>query len=481
MNENFVTPFPVRPTNHWKLVAKLIAMTPAMLLLASCAVGPDYKRPDAPTSTAFKEQGDWKTAAPNDQSPRGKWWEVFQDKLLNDLMEQIDVSNQTLKASEAKYRQALALTDGTRAGLFPTLSVSESSTRSRTSQSRSVTGQNAVANSHSLTGSASWEIDLWGSIRRQIEVNDTSAQASQSDLESARLSLQTQLATNYFQLRVTDAQKKMYDETITAYDRSLTLTRNRYNQGIAGKVDVVQAETQLKSAQAQAIDLGAQRAQVEHAIAVLIGKPPSAFSLPTTVWNGVLPKFPVGLPSTLLERRPDIAAAERRAASANAQIGVARAAFFPALNLTGSDGYSSPLWQRLVSSPNQLWSLGASLSLSVIDFGRRSATSNQAIAGYDQAVANYRATVLGAFQDVEDNLASLRVLEAEAKVQDEAVRAARESVDLTTNQYKAGIVSYLNVVTVQTSLLTNERTSVGLLGRQLASTIGLIKALGGAW
>ena len=469
-------------------ILSLMAVVIGASLLASCAVGPDYQRPAVQTPAGFKETADWKIAEPRDELVRGSWWKIFGDRELDALIEQVNVSNQSLKVSEARYRQAQALTQSARASYLPTISASASSTRSRAASARSQ-GNNDIATNHNLTVNAGWELDVWGRIRRTVESNNTSAQASAADLESARLSLQSELATSYFQLRVNDAQKQLFDDTITAYEKSLELTKNRYAVGVAGKVDVVQAETQLLSAQAQAIDLGVQRAQLEHAIAVLIGKAPADFSLRSVEsnagasvdWKVILPAFPVGLPSTLLERRPDIAAAERRAASANAQIGVAKAAYFPTLSLSASGGFSSSTLANWISAPNRFWSLGPSLAETLFDFGKRAALSDQAIAVYDQNVATYRLTVLGAFQDVEDNVATLRILEAEAVVQTEAVRAARESVTLTINQYKAGTISYLSVVTVQTALLSNERTSVGLLGRRLSATVGLIRALGGGW
>lgn len=466
----------------------LMAVVIGASLLASCAVGPDYQRPAVQTPAGFKEATDWKIAEPRDELVRGRWWKIFGDRELDALIELVNVSNQSLKVSEARYRQAQALTQSARASYLPTISASASSTRSRAAAARSQ-GNNDIATSHNLTVNAGWELDLWGRIRRTVESNDTNAQASAADLESARLSLQSELATSYFQLRVNDAQKQLFDDTIAAYEKSLELTKNRYAVGVAGKVDVVQAETQLLSAQAQAIDLGVQRAQLEHAIAVLIGKAPADFSVvnietsagASVDWKVAIPAFPVGLPSTLLERRPDIAAAERRAASANAQIGVAKAAYFPTLSLSAAGGFSSSTLANWILAPNRFWSLGPSFAETLFDFGKRAALSDQAIAVYDQNVATYRLTVLGAFQDVEDNVATLRILEAEAVVQTEAVRAARESVTLTINQYKAGTISYLSVVTVQTALLSNERTSVGLLGRRLSATVGLIRALGGGW
>ena len=467
---------------------KLMLVAVGSMLLGACAMGPDYQRPAMQSPAAFKETLDWKIATPKDELPRGKWWKVFGDAELDMLIEQVSVSNQSLKVSEARYRQAQALTQSARSAYLPTVSANASATRSRAASARSAGSNDAVTN-YNLTANAGWELDLWARIRRTVESNDANAQASAADLEAARLSLQAELANSYFQLRVNDAQKQLFADTIAAYRKSLELTKNRYAVGVAGKVDVVQAEAQLLSAQAQALDLGVQRAQLEHAIAVSIGKVPADFSLRTIEssgdasidWKVAMPVVPVGLPSTLLERRPDIAAAERRAASANAQIGVAMAAYFPSLSLSASGGFSSPTLSNWISAPNRFWSLGPSFAETLFDFGKRAALSDQAVASYDQNVATYRQTVLEAFQDVEDNVAALRILEQEAKVQTEAVRAARESVTLTINQYKAGTVSYLSVVTVQTALLSNERTEVGLLGRRLGATVGLIRALGGGW
>jgi NodT family efflux transporter outer membrane factor (OMF) lipoprotein len=465
------------------------------LLLASCAVGPDYKRPDAASQASFKEagfkeMGNWKIATPNDDANRGKWWETFGDRELNILVEQVDINNQNLKLAEAKYRQAQALGVSARSGFFPTISAASSATRSgrgdgnaaaNTSTGAASRASSSVATSYNLSASVNWELDLWGRIRRQVESGNASIEASAADLASARLSAQSELASNYFQLRVTDAQKQLLDDTVAAFAKSLELTKNRYNVGVAGRVDVVQAETQLKSSQAQAIDLGVQRAQLEHAIALLIGQAPGNFTLPESKWAMSLPSVPLALPSSLLERRPDIAAAERRAAAANAQIGVAKAAYYPTLSLAASGGYGGATLTDWISAPNRFWSLGPSLAATILDFGKRGAASDQAVALYDQTVATYRQTVLQAFQEVEDNLAALRILAAEAKVQDEAVRASRESVALTLNQYKAGTISYLNVVSVQTAQLANERSAMTLMGRQLTASVALIKALGGGW
>ena len=452
------------------------------LALAACAVGPDYQRPEAAVSAAYKEAVGWKVAEPRDEASRGDWWEIFGDPKLFALIESIDISNQNVLLAEARFRQAQALAAESRAALFPTLDANASITRSR-SPTGVVGGTTAgrIIDNRSVALNSSWEIDLWGRLRRALESSAASAQASAADLAAARLSAQAELASNYFQLRVLDAQKQLLDDTVTAFDKSLELTRNRYAAGVAAKVDVVQAETQQKSTLAQAIDTGVQRAQLEHAIAILVGKPPSEFSIAPVPLAVTMPRVPLGLPSELLERRPDVAAAERRAAAANAQIGVAKAAYFPSLTLSASGGFRSASAADLFTTPSRFWSIGPALAQSIFDAGLRRAQTEQAIAAYDATVAQYRQAVLAGFQEVEDNLAALRILEEEAKVQEDAVRAARESVLLTTNQYKAGIVSYINVVTVQTTQLSNERTAVGILGRRLVAAATLVKALGGGW
>ncbi len=452
------------------------------LALAACAVGPDYRRPDVEVSAAYKEAAGWKVAEPQDESNRGNWWEIFGDPQLSALMESVDISNQNVLLAEARFRQARALAAQSRAALFPTLDANASITRSR-SPTGVVGGTTAgrIIDNRSVALNSSWEIDLWGRLRRALESSAASAQASAADLAAARLSAQAELASSYFQLRVLDAQKQLLGDTVTAFDKSLELTRNRYAAGVAAKVDVVQAETQLKSTLAQAIDTGVQRAQLEHAIAILVGKPPSELSIAPVPLAVTMPRVPLGLPSELLERRPDVAAAERRAAAANAQIGVAKAAYFPSLTLSASGGFRSASAPDLFTVPSRFWSIGPALAQSIFDAGLRRAQTEQAIAAYDATVAQYRQAVLAGFQEVEDNLAALRILEEEAKVQDDAVRAARESVVLTTNQYKAGIVSYINVVTVQTTQLSNERTAVGILGRRLVAAATLVKALGGGW
>jgi NodT family efflux transporter outer membrane factor (OMF) lipoprotein len=454
------------------------------MVLAGCAVGPDYRRPQTPAQDEFRETpAGWKQAEPRDDIERGKWWQAFGDAQLSALIEKIDVSNQTLAASEAQYRQALAAVGISRAALFPSVDANASVTRSRSPGSAlggTTAGRTLTTYSGNLA--ATWEADLWGHVRRGVESSEAAAQASAADLGAARLSLQAQLATSYFQLRALDAQKRLLDEAIAALRKSLELTQNRYKAGVAARSDVVQADAQLKSTQVQTIDLGVQRAQLEHAIAVLTGVPPAQLTLPPLERYGVdVPQIPPGLPSALLERRPDVAAAERRVASSNAQIGVAKSAFFPQLTLTGTYGTRALSATELFTAPTRFWSIGPAIAQSIFDAGLRRAQTDQAIAAYDASVANYRQLTLTAFQEVEDNLAALRILEEEARSEEEAVQAARLSVELTLNQYKAGTVSYLNVVTVQTALLNEERNAVGLRARRLAAAVALIRALGGGW
>ena len=454
----------------------------AIALFGGCAVGPDYERPDAEVPQAYKEAGAWKLAQPQDEASRGKWWEIFKDPQLGALLEQVEISNQNVLASEAQFRRARSLLAASRAGYFPTVTADASIVRSR-SPSGLIGGTTAgrTITNRSATLDAGWELDLWGRVRRTVESNEANAQASAADLAAARLSAQAALASNYFLLRVLDAQKQILDDNVAALQRSLDLTKNRYAAGVAAKVDLVQAETQLKSTLADAIDTGVQRAQLEHAIAILIGKPPAAFSLPPTPLAVTMPAIPPAVPSALLERRPDIAAAERTVAAANAQIGVAKAAYFPALSLSGTLGSRAADASQWFTVPSRFWSIGPALSLPLFDAGLRRAQTDQAIAAYDATVAEYRQAVLTGFQEVEDNLAALRILEEEAKVQEDAVRAARESVILTTNQYKAGTVSFLNVAVVQASQLNNERSAMVTLGRRLVAAVTLVKALGGGW
>jgi len=450
--------------------------------LAGCAAGPDYVRPQIEAPAQYKELQGWRQAEPRDALPRGSWWTMFGDRELDALMARVDLSNQTLRAAEARFRQSRALADQARAALFPALSANASATRSK---SPSLSNQPSFAvgavNNYNVALNTSWELDVWGRVRRSVEAGEAGWQASAADLEAARLSAYAALAQNYFALRVADATRQVLEDTVAAYARTLELTRNRYAAGVVARVDVVQAEVQWKSARAQLVDVGVERAQLEHAIALLVGEAPAAFSIERAPFAASMPAIPVGLPSELLERRPDIAAAERNAAAANARIGVAQAAFFPTITLSGAAGFRSTDSASLFTTPSRFWSLGGALAQAVFDGGLREAQKQQAIAVYDEDAATYRQTVLTAFQEVEDNLAALRILEEEARLQDEVVQAARHALELTTNQYQAGIVSYLNVISAQTTLLSNERTASSLLGRRLTASVALVKASGGGW
>ena len=458
------------------------AIAGMLVIFTACAVGPDYVRPKAEAPLAYKEAADWKIAEPQEAVVRGAWWKTFQDPQLDALEEQVNISNQNVAAAEAQFRQARAAVQAARAGYFPTVAIGAAATRSLASANApSSLGTTNQISDLLLTGTASWEPDIWGKVRRSVEASQASAQASAADLESLRLSTQATLAQNYFQLCALDAQKKLLDETVAAYQKTLELTNRRYASGVSSRNDVLLAETQLKTTQAQAIDVGVQRAQLEHAIAILVGKPPSGLSIPATPLAAKPVVTPVGIPSQLLERRPDIAGAERRLAAANAQIGVAKAAYFPNVVLNASGGFESSHFSDWLNWPSRLWAVGLSLTETVFDAGLRSALTDQARAAYDQTVASYRQTVLGAFQDVEDNLAALRILEEEYRVQGEAVDAARRSLEVSRNQYKAGTISYLDVVVVQAIWLANERNAIDILGRRMVASVLLIKAIGGGW
>jgi len=452
-----------------------------VLALAGCAVGPDYVRPSAPNAQSFKEAKGWKQAAPADRIPRGAWWEVFGDADLNRLEQQLNLSNQNIALAAAQYRQASALLDEAQAGFMPTISADASATRARGSSSSSSSSSNLVSNSYSASLSASWEVDLWGQLRRGAEAGEANAAASAANLENARLSAQAQLAIAYFQLYVADSQKRSLDASVAAYQQQLTITQNRFTAGVAGRADVVQAQTQLHSIQVQSTDKGLQRAKLEHAIAVLIGQAPSSFALGARTTTPHLPQIPVGLPSELLERRPDIANAERLVAEANAKIGVAESAYFPQLTLSASDGYRSSSFANWISLPNRIWSVGPSLAATLFDGGLRRAQTKAAVASYDQSVATYRQTVLTAFQDVEDNLVALRLLQQEAENQHLAVLAARESATITANQYRAGTAGFLDVALANATQESSERAEFDILNSQLTAAVGLIKALGGGY
>jgi NodT family efflux transporter outer membrane factor (OMF) lipoprotein len=466
----------------WLKIVSLVGMVGLFPLVLSCSVGPDYVRPQAPVSETYREMNGWKTAEPKDQVIRGKWWEMFDDPRLNDLAEQIDISNQNVASAEAQFHQARALVQAARSSYFPTVTIGASFTRSLASSTvGAAQTSSAPASLYTLPVDASWELDLWGRIRRSVEASRAGAQATAADLESVRLSARVELVQNYFQMRALDAQKELLDRTIEALGKSREMTQNRYLSGVASRGDVLQADTLLKTTQAQAIDLGVQRAQLEHAIGVLIGKPPSLFALPLSPLATPPPAIPVGLPSELLERRPDIAGAERRMASANAQIGVAVAGYYPTVTLGASGGFQSSDLARWLSWPSRFWSYGPALSEIIFTGGLLQARTEQARAAYETAVANYRQTVLTGFQEVEDNLAALRILEQEAAAQEEAVKAAEQFLVIAANQYKAGVVGYLNVIVAQTAALSSRRVALDILSRRMTAAVLLVKALGGGW
>ena len=456
----------------------------AVLQLSGCAVGPKYHTPVAQTPPAYKEVGDWKPAQPNDQNLGGNWWTIFQDPQLDALEVQVNVSNQNLKAAEAQYQQARAVLRYSRANYYPTVTAGLSASRTKTSAHRPPPNSifNGITdNDFVLPVDFSYQVDVWGQVRRTVESNREQAQASAADLATVNLSMHADLAIDYFQARSLDAEEQLLNSTVTEYEQALELIQSRYAGGIASEVEVEQATTQLETTRAQAVDVGVARSQFEHAIAILIGKPPADFSLPPLPLTTPPPPIPVSVPSELLERRPDIAAAERRVASANAQIGVAKSAYYPLVDLAGSGGFQSGSITTLLSGPSGLWSVGLSAVGTIFDGGRRRALNDQARAAYDYQVASYRENVLSGFQQVEDNLAAVRILENEARVQDEAVAAAQRSLDLSITRYKGGVTSYLEVTVAQTAALANEVTQVNILGRRMANTVLLIQALGGGW
>lgn len=482
-------PYVTSPRARRPLAAAVAFAT--AVLLAGCAVGPDYHRPDTPMPAAFKEApAGWKVAQPADGADRGAWWRVYGDPQLDTLIDKLNASNQTIAQSAAAYRQARALVAEARAAYFPTVGLTASGSRSRTPRASLSSGSSSsfgggssgsIGNSYSVGLDASWEPDLWGKVSRTVGAQRAGEAAAAADLANARLSQQATLAQTYFQLRTADALQKLLDDTVASYARSLQLTQNRYAQGVAARADVIQAQTQLQSAQAAAIDNGVARAQYEHAIATLIGEPASTFSLPPLPLAAEPPVTPVGVPSALLERRPDIAAAERRAAAANEQIGVAISAFFPTLTLSAQGGVQSSVWSNLFTLPARFWTVGPQLAATLFDAGLRAAQTEAARATYDQDVAAYRLSVLTAFQDVEDNLASQRILAQEIDVQRQAVDSAEHALAIVTNQYKAGTVDYLNVLTAQATAFSAHQKLATITGQRMVSSVGLVKALGGGW
>jgi len=465
-------------------VMRVLASLVAIVLVAGCAVGPKYKTPAAPTTPTYKELANWQTAEPNDQNLGGSWWEIFNDPQLNALEQQISVSNQNLKAAVAQHQQARGALRYNRADYYPTLTADPSAIREQYSQNRpasSTTTRGVTFNDFTVPLNLSYQVNAWGRVSRNVEFYREQAQASAADLAVVNLSMHADLAVDYFAARTLDAEEKLLQDTVAQYEQALQLNEERYKGGLASEVEVEQARTILETTRAQAVDVGVARAQYEHAVAVLIGKPPAEFSLPPLPITAPPPPIPVGLPSELLERRPDIAAAERRVAAANAQIGLAKLAYYPVINLFASGGFDSGALSTLFQGPSAIWAIGGSAAQTIFDGGRRRAASDEAKAGYDYSVANYRETTLTAFQQVEDNLAALRVLENEAAVQATAVEAAQRSLDLSVTRYEGGVTSYLEVITAQNAALGDEVTQVNILGRRMASAVLLIEALGGGW
>jgi NodT family efflux transporter outer membrane factor (OMF) lipoprotein len=474
-----------------KVKTSIISVTVAcIIVLGGCSFAPNYSKPSVQAPAAFKEmtpaqseQTDgWKTAEPMDNVLRGQWWEMFHEPELNAFESQVSVSNQTVAVALANFLAARAVVKQSRSQYFPTVTASPSVTRSRQASSQNQSGSSASTfTEYALPFDASWEPDFWGRIRNTVKANSLEAQATLADLENVRLTMQAEVAVDYFQLRVLDAQKQLLDATVIAYQESLKLTQAQYGAGLASDQDVAQAETQLNTTLAQATDLGIQRAQLEHAIATLLGKPASSFSIATNSLTTKPVAIPFGVPSQLLERRPDIAAAERRVAEANAQIGVARAAYYPTITLSGAAGYQNTSVQNLFSGPGLVWSVGATLAQTLFDGGLRKAVTEQSRAIYQGTVANYRQTVLTAFQEVEDNLSTLRILSQELQQQNAAVTSSQRYLTLANVRYQSGIEIYLDVITAQTTLLNNQRTALNLQMEQLTASVQLIKALGGGW
>ena len=443
------------------------------LLLTACSVGPDYHRPEVAVPASYKELGNWKPAHPADMSS-SEWWLVYDDPVLNALEKQVSVSNQNLKASEAAYRQTLAAVQQAQASFFPVVSLDGSDRRSHTASGQQSTTLN-------LSADASWAPDIWGRIRQTVTAQQATAEASAADLAAATLSAQTTLAIDYFQLRAADQLERIFKDTIAADERSLKITQNQYKVGIVSKADVVQAQAQLDSVRSQALNIGVQRSQLEHALAVLTGRAPADVSLKPAGDLSVAPVVPAGVPSTLLERRPDIASAERRVAAANANIGVAETAYYPDLTLTGSLGYAATTLGKLLQASTAVWAVGPQLALTLFDGGAREAQVSGARAAYDQQVALYRQSVLTAFQQVEDQLAALRILAQQEKVQAQAVSSSHEATRIITNQYTAGIVAYTSVVTIQTQELNTRQSALTIRENNLIASVQLVEALGGGW
>ncbi len=462
----------------------IITSTAAAALLAACSFAPEYHAPAEPSPAAFKEAtGDWKPAEPADSASRGAWWTAFADEQLNALEERVTAANQDLRAAVARYQQARAEARIARADLFPSINADAGGMREQTSKNRATYSvlQPHIYSDYTLTADVSYELDVWGRVRNSVAAARAQAQASAGDLATVDLSLHAELATDYFLLRSDDTRQMLLDDAVTAYQRALELTQRRHDGGVAAEADVDQAETQLQTAITLAADNQLKRAQLEHAIAVLIGVPPSSFSLTPAKLAATPPPVDPGLPSQLLERRPDVAAGERRAFAANRSIGVARAAYFPVFGLSASGGVESGSLSNWFSAPSSLWSFGPSATLALLDFGRRDALTDRARAAYDEAVADYRQTVLGAYQDVEDNLVARQRLDQQQQSQTAAVAAAQRALDQANNRYKGGIATYLEVTIAQNNALQAQLSLADIEDRRINTAVLLVKALGGGW
>jgi NodT family efflux transporter outer membrane factor (OMF) lipoprotein len=462
-----------------------VAAAVAAIALAGCSVGPKYVKPTAEVPTNYKETpANFKQAQPSDAITKGKWWEIYGDTQLNSLEEQINVSNQTLKSAEAQFREARAAVRISRGALYPTVGVSPGVGRTEQSENAPLFNRETETRSYNnfiIPFDFSYELDLWGRVRKTIEASRSEAQASAGDLANVNLSLHAELAMDYFQLRGLDAEKQLLDSTVVSYAKAVDLTSQRFNAGIASAVDLAQAQTTLETTRALAVDVEVQRSTFEHAIAVLIGKPASTFHIDPLPLDLLPPAMPPGVPSDLLERRPDISAAERRVQEANANVGVARTAYYPLVTLSGQGGFQSAAFTTLLQGPSGLWALGGQAAQTIFDGGVRRGTNEQARAAYDKSVAEYRGTILVAFQEVEDNLSTLRILEDEAQKEDAAVAAANHSVQLSTTRYKGGVTNYLEVTTAESQALSDEVTAVTIRTRRMTASVNLIKAIGGGW
>jgi NodT family efflux transporter outer membrane factor (OMF) lipoprotein len=463
----------------------LAAAAVAALALAGCSVGPKYVKPTAEVPADFKETpSNFKVAQPSDAVTKGKWWEIYGDTQLNSLEEQVNVSNQTLKSAEAQFREARAAVRISRGALYPTVGVNPSAGHTEQSENAPLFNKQTEVRSYnnfSLPFDFSYELDLWGRVRKTIEASRSEAQASAGDLANVNLSLHAELAMDYFQLRGLDAEKQLLDSTVVSYQKAVDLTNSRFKAGIASAVDLAQAQTTLETTRAQAVDVEVDRSAFEHAIAVLVGKPASTFHIDPLPLDLLPPAMPPGVPSDLLERRPDISAAERRVQEANANVGVARTAYYPLVTLGGVGGFQSSAFTTLIQGPSGLWSLGGQAAQTIFDGGVRRGTNEQARAAYDKSVSDYRGTILTAFQEVEDNLAALRILEDEANKEDGAVAAAQHSVNLSVTRYKGGVTNYLEVTTAESQSLADQVTAVTIRTRRMTASVNLIKALGGGW